>query len=439
MHHLIVLGVGGPVILLFGGLLGFMIFMQRRLLAKARQAGRTPLRAIADLKPGVAMIRGRLVAHDKLLSSPLYERKCVYYRVLVQELRTRLNARRRFTQDYATLVDDKCAIDVTVDDGTGEAEVDLKQAEILARCANVTHSDADINDLLHQRYGLATRGLVLGRNYRVAEYYLEEGAKVYVVGDVDCKQGLTPRFHGDHANLIVSDKDENAFARSYTTGIVLHWIGIGLCCLVVLGACFATALFELVFTTAFALADGLLPPGGGPQPQQENGKYAPGKPIRDAFDDQGVAYLSELQESDARVGWGKFGKRGMLGYGVPIGREDSEITVAGKTAPHGISMVPVDNAFSTVKYRLDGRARKLEGSAGLNDMLPGEPQPFTEATFKVLGDGRELWASRPNNTPGTSEAFRIDVQGIDWLELRVDCPGRMNCVRAVWLEPRVSR
>jgi hypothetical protein len=146
-----------------------------------------------------------------------------------------------------------------------------------------------------------------------------------------------------------------------------------------------------------------------------------------------------MQEFDVSVGYGRFGKGGMLGYGLRFGEPDAEITVGGKKYAHGLSLHPPAGGFSSASYRLGRQAQKFHGWAGLNDVFPGEPAVATACTFKILGDGRVLWTSQPNQNAGTAEEFNVGVQGVDVLQLQVQCPGSQTCTRAVWLEPKASR
>ncbi|MHC4503614.1 MAG: PA14 domain-containing protein, partial [Planctomycetota bacterium] len=62
----------------------------------------------------------------------------------------------------------------------------------------------------------------------------------------------------------------------------------------------------------------------------------------------------------------------------------------------------------------------------------------TPMTFKVLGDGKVLWASPPVQDRGMARECRVDVSGVSKLELVVECPGYEGKAHAVWVEPRLS-
>ena len=57
--------------------------------------------------------------------------------------------------------------------------------------------------------------------------------------------------------------------------------------------------------------------------------------------------------------------------------------------------------------------------------------------FQVLGDGKNLWKSKPVSASGNVQECEVDITGVDVLELRVDCAGPNTNVKAVWVEARV--
>jgi serine/threonine protein kinase len=167
--------------------------------------------------------------------------------------------------------------------------------------------------------------------------------------------------------------------------------------------------------------------------------------IRDDAKDDGegkVQYLSDMQEFGVKVCAGRFDKDGELGYlaGNPPSRR---ILVNGKEFPHGLSMVPESNTYAGVKYTLAKKAQLFRASVALNDSAgasgrpPGDGRIPTAVTFQVLGDGKDLWSSKPVDVARRVQECKVDVTGVDVLELRVDCPGSGVNAQAVWLEPRI--
>jgi hypothetical protein len=140
------------------------------------------------------------------------------------------------------------------------------------------------------------------------------------------------------------------------------------------------------------------------------------------------AYLSDLPEFDVRVGYGSLGKNGDLGY------DGKECIVKGVKAAKGLSMVPVERGYSTVKYRLGKKGYVFRAGVGLYD---SPEDAFFPCTFEVLGDGRSLWKSKPIQSPKVTDECQLDLSGVDVLELRVNIPGALGRARAIWVDPHV--
>jgi hypothetical protein len=123
-----------------------------------------------------------------------------------------------------------------------------------------------------------------------------------------------------------------------------------------------------------------------------------------------------------------FGKSGTMAA--------SKIVVNGQYSPNGISMVPAANSFSSVKFQLAGKARLLVSHVAVNDSVERSATPLV---FEVLGDGRSLWRSPPVQQSKAPQECRVDIKGVNVLELRVNCAGVNDAAHAVWVEPRVLR
>lgn len=143
------------------------------------------------------------------------------------------------------------------------------------------------------------------------------------------------------------------------------------------------------------------------------------------------AYLGDLEEAEAHVGWGKFGRNGDMGF------QGLKVEVSGKAYEHGLSTSPGSSAKAFVRYSLRWGYRTLTGQVALNDSVP--EKSVSKLTFTIIGDGRELWKSEPLDVPKKPQKFTVDVSGVDVLELSVDCPGKNDYAHTVWLDPQVSK
>jgi endo-alpha-N-acetylgalactosaminidase len=159
----------------------------------------------------------------------------------------------------------------------------------------------------------------------------------------------------------------------------------------------------------------------------ENSGLASGGPVSSsAVKHAAPAFLSDLPETDVRIGWGTFGKHGTA-------YDNQRIIVKGVLSPNGLFMHPPSNGSAHVTYRLGKRYQTFKAAAAIMDT----ETPATALIFKVIGDGKDLWQSQPLKEKGASQQFTIPVAGIDKLELEVHCPGDYSCAVAVWLEPQV--
>ena len=135
----------------------------------------------------------------------------------------------------------------------------------------------------------------------------------------------------------------------------------------------------------------------------------------------GGVVISRLPRREGRIGSDP--RCGKCGY-----------IVRGIASPHGLGMHPPSGGASHVEYQLGKRFRRFVGKVAINDSSNGSQSPLT---FKVLGDGNELWKSRAIQAPRMPAEFHIDVTNVDILQIVVDCPGDHGAAHAVWFEPEV--
>jgi serine/threonine-protein kinase len=146
-------------------------------------------------------------------------------------------------------------------------------------------------------------------------------------------------------------------------------------------------------------------------------------------------YLSDLPEIDPSVGFGRFGKKGQLGFGERA-PEQERIQVKGVLSPNGLSMHPPPDGDSRTAYQLGKQYHSFQGTAAIDDSAASSG---VHLVFLVLGDGKELWQSKPLRQPGDKHECKVSVQAVERLELRVHCTGTHVCAHAVWLEPLLTK
>ncbi len=115
----------------------------------------------------------------------------------------------------------------------------------------------------------------------------------------------------------------------------------------------------------------------------------------------------------------------------------SATEVGGEKVFHGLFVHPSLSFSSLVSFDLHKVFRRLRGAAGISDMV--RESTATPLTFRIVGNGKLLWKSRPLTKKGASQKFRVDISGVSKLELLVDCPGPAESAHAVWVDPVVLK
>jgi len=149
------------------------------------------------------------------------------------------------------------------------------------------------------------------------------------------------------------------------------------------------------------------------------------------FPQRSLKYLADLPEEEVHVGHGSLGKNGDLGYG------GVRVAVQGQPAAHSLSMHPPANGSARAVYQLGKRFRTFKAKVAINDT--GSQDAGGVVIFSVLGDGKELWQSRPVSKPGETQDCNLTIKNVNRLELRTTCPGSSSHAHAVWLDPHVNR
>jgi hypothetical protein len=172
----------------------------------------------------------------------------------------------------------------------------------------------------------------------------------------------------------------------------------------------------------------VLPRGGQPQ--------APPPPAQPpafllAADRGPCQYLADLPDLEARSGPWPF-SRGTVGDPA-----HNPVQVLGVRSPKGLGMHPPDApGYAFARYRLGKRGGVFKAAVAINDTSPANRNP---AVFEVYGDGRLLWQSAPVPGPRRPQECRVDVAGVDVLELRVRAEGSHWGLHAVWFQPRIVK
>lgn len=138
-----------------------------------------------------------------------------------------------------------------------------------------------------------------------------------------------------------------------------------------------------------------------------------------------TVFLADMKEISADVGYGKFGKKGAMGYDG-----DAKAKVQKQIITQGLSA----HAPSRLKYDLAKRFRTLTGAAGILDGTNSS----SPLVFKIMGDGKQLWQSSPLAQNGKWQKFQVEIHNVSTLELVVECRGGNGYAHSIWIDPRVE-
>ncbi|MDX1946189.1 MAG: protein kinase [Pirellulaceae bacterium] len=142
-----------------------------------------------------------------------------------------------------------------------------------------------------------------------------------------------------------------------------------------------------------------------------------------------IVYLDDLQETAWKDGHLKLGKHNLEFNGWTF-------TWRGQEPAHSLSTHPQKGKTALVIYRLNGQYDTFAAVVGLGDGVKDRAE--SPLTFRVTGDGRELWKS-PSVQKLTDEAVcSISVRGVRELALEVSCSGGNFKAHGVWYEPRLT-
>lgn len=159
----------------------------------------------------------------------------------------------------------------------------------------------------------------------------------------------------------------------------------------------------------------------GPQPKpviDSTETVAPPSPARTR-----TVYLADLPE--ARVMAVSFEKR-------------NGSKVKGIVSPNALLLHPSDKSDARVTYDIGRKYLRFKAAVGIRDGTNAGRGSGSPLTFRVLGDGKELWTSGAIQQCGVTRECDVPVTGVDRLELQVQCPGSAYCAHAVWVEPRLE-
>ena len=193
---------------------------------------RLPLSRIGELEePGLVKVLGRAVALEGTFRSPLANRPCLYFHFQVQEKRQRHAGPHGGGGAYwKTVINDAQSLPCAIDDGTGEIELRLDQAEFELmpdddeRSGFLNTARPELEAMLQKDYGYSSVGLIFNRTLSYQETRIEAGDELLVVGTVRQTGDDAWELVRGRGPLLVSNKSQRDLRASYANAAVGWWL-----------------------------------------------------------------------------------------------------------------------------------------------------------------------------------------------------------------------
>lgn len=147
----------------------------------------------------------------------------------------------------------------------------------------------------------------------------------------------------------------------------------------------------------------------------------------------GGVYLANLQPSSKSVLNGLF----CVGALNTQGREGQPIVVGGRQSPNSMLMHAPWNpgSISSAKWDLNGKFVTFSASVAMEDDAVGKTT--STFTFRVLGDGKVLWTSKPIGNK-INDRCDVSVRGVAALELQVLTLKDCSWGWTIWVDPTLK-
>lgn len=187
---------------------------------------KTETTPISMVYNGFYEVKGKIVAPDNQLISPFAEKQCVYYQFIIEQKKSKGKS-----SHWVKIIDDRKSTRVGLDDGTGVAIIDMQSADVQIKTdikeSSGMFNTADERELsVLQKYGENNKTWIFEKSLRYTEKYLEVGDELYVLGEVNGKEGQNPLFRKASKPLFVSDRLEHELLRQYKTRFMIAAIVI---------------------------------------------------------------------------------------------------------------------------------------------------------------------------------------------------------------------
>jgi hypothetical protein len=209
---------------------------------------RCRLQSIEDARPckagnpgsGLVKLHGTAKAVDpgRLLTSPIEQKPCVYYRLVIEEYRQNtftsghiLSQRSRTSGTWVPIIEDVQAVPMVIADETGAIDINPKEAQLdfqlNRRHANMFSSlPKELEESLREKYKIVTTGALLAKQMRYSELVIEQDQEVFVVGECAEKDGKPSLTKKEHPLLITFRNEKQVLRNGMISVVVMKVLAV---------------------------------------------------------------------------------------------------------------------------------------------------------------------------------------------------------------------
>jgi hypothetical protein len=214
MEHMLIFLIIGLIVI---GIAGYFLFINYR---RFQLIQKTDTSAISMVYNGFYEVKGKIVPQGNLLSSPFSGKQCVYYDFTVEQKKSSGKS-----SHWVKIIDDQRYVNFGLDDGTGVAIVDMQGADVQIKTdskerSGMFNSANEQEKAVLEKYNQSNKTWIFEKSLRYTEKFLETGDELYVLGEVNGKEGMKPLFRKAAMPLFVSDKSENELLNYYKFRII---------------------------------------------------------------------------------------------------------------------------------------------------------------------------------------------------------------------------
>jgi hypothetical protein len=218
----------------------------------ASQRMRTRVECIQNARPckagspvaGLVKMHGTVQAVNpgELLVSPIEQRPCVYYKLVIEQFRTSSSTaktsvgRAPGSGSWEPIVEDVQAVPMVIADETGDVAIDPKEAQLDFKAKSkesnlFTSMPKELEESLRERYKIVTKTFFIPKQMRYTEVVIAQDAEVFVVGDCEMKDGKATLTRKDHPLLLTFRKEQEVVRNSKITATICTVAAVVVSCI----------------------------------------------------------------------------------------------------------------------------------------------------------------------------------------------------------------